>query len=138
MDEKYEPELDFGLLGDWSAFCEGSREFSPYHFSTILMGIFCGGLTADVNRFLREFTRSFPQPLFDNLARICGDAEPDRDVLPWVQRDLDEKRKLLDSSAESRNVLEVIDERRFVTTHDLGMLQEIERQALITQFCTRW
>jgi hypothetical protein len=124
MEEKYEPELDFGLLRDWSAFCEGSREFPTYHFSTILMGVFLDGLTPEVDRFLREFTKFFPS-LYENLARICGEAESDRDVLPWVQRDLDEKRKLLDSSTESRNVLKVIDERRFAFTHDLGVLQKI-------------
>jgi hypothetical protein len=90
------------------------------------MGVFLGGLTADVDRFLRDFTKSFPRPLYDSLVRICGDAEPDRDVLPWIQRDLDEKRKLLDSSAESHDVLKVIDERRYEFTHDYDMLQTIQ------------
>lgn len=131
MDEKYEPELDFNLLSDWCAFCEGSREFSDhYHFSTILMGVFLGGLTPEVNRFLQEFSKYFPQSLFDNLVRICGEAEPDRDVLPWVHRDLDEKRKLFDSSSESVDVLRVIDERRFTHTHDHDAFQEIKNLSI--------
>jgi hypothetical protein len=125
MDAKYEPELDFDRLRDWCAFCEGSREFSSDHFSTILMGVFLGGRTPEVIRFLQEFTKSFPSSLYDNLVRICGDPAPDRDVLPWVQRDLDEKRKLLDSLAEARDVLKVIDERRFAFTSDRDMLHEI-------------
>src|SRR5262249_8253571 len=123
-NEKYEPELDFDLLRDWCAFYEGSREFPDYHFSTILMGVFLGGLTPEVERFLREFARPFPPSLYDNLVRICGDAEQDRDVLPWVHRDLDEKRKLFDSSPRCRKAVEVIDERRFTLTHDHDLLHE--------------
>src|SRR5262245_47698542 len=125
MNQMYEPELNFDLLRDWCAFCEGSREFPDYHFSTILMGVFLGGLTPEVSRFLREFTKYFPQSLYDNLVRICDDPEPDRDVLPWVQRDLDEKRKLLTSSPEARSALEVIDGRRFAFTHDRSALLDI-------------
>lgn len=121
-----QPELDFDLLRDWCTFCEGSRDFSFDHFATILMGVFVGGHTPDVNRFLHEFAKYFPQSLFDNLVRICGDAVTDRSVLPWVQRDLDEKRKLVDVSSKARNVLKVIDERRFMITNDHGMLHEIK------------
>src|SRR4051812_16535560 len=85
-------ELDFVLLGDWNTFSEGSRQFDHYHFSTILMGVFLEGLTPEVDTFLREFSKQFPLPLYERLVRICGPAEPDRDILPWVQRDLDEKR----------------------------------------------
>jgi hypothetical protein len=125
MGEKNEPELDFDLLRDWCAFCEGSRKFSSDHFSTILMGVFLDGLTPEVDRFLREFTKCFPPPLYKNLVRICSTTVPDRDVLPWIRRDLDEKRKLFDSSAESRKVLKVIDKRRFAFTHDHEVLQEV-------------
>jgi hypothetical protein len=125
MREQYEPELDFDLLGDWCAFCEGSREFPDHHFSTILMGVFLGGLTPEVDRFLREFAKYFPRALYDNLVRICGDAEPDRDVVPWVERDLDEKRKLLTSSPEARRAVEVIDGRRFAVTHDHGAMLDV-------------
>lgn len=125
MNTRYEPELDLDLLCDWSAFCEGSREFPDYHFSTILMGAFLGGLTPEVDRFLREFTKTFPRSLYDNLVRICGDAEPDRDVLPWVNRDLDEKRKILIAHPESRQAVEVIDTRRFAFTHDHNAMLEI-------------
>jgi len=125
MGEQYEPELDFDLLRDWCAFCEGSREFPDYHFSTILMGVFLGGHTPEVDRFLGEFAKYFPQPLFDNLMRICDDREPDRDVLPWVQRDLDEKRKLLTSAPEARKALEVIDGRRFAFTDDHSAMLDI-------------
>jgi hypothetical protein len=122
MNAQYEPELDFDLLRDWCAFCEGVRVFSDDHFSTILMGVFLGGLTPEVDRFLREFAKSFPPSLYDNLVRICGGAEHDRDVLPWVHRDLDEKRKLLTSSPECRDALRVIDERRFTITQDHDLL----------------
>jgi len=125
MNERYEPELDFDLLRDWCAFCVGSREFPDYHFSTILMGVFLDGLTPEVERFLRDFAKYFPRPLLDNLTRICNDTALDRDVLPWVQRDLDEKRKILVASTEVRNVLKVIDERRFTFTHDRDVLHEV-------------
>ena len=87
--------MDFDLLREWCTFCEGSRAFPDDHFSTILMGVFLGGLTPEVDRFLREFAKYCPRPLYDNLVRICADPEPDRDVRPWVLRDLDEKRKLV-------------------------------------------
>jgi hypothetical protein len=97
MNDSYEPELDFDRLRDWCAFCDGSR----------------------------AFTKSFPPALYDNLVRVCGDAEPDRDVLPWVHRDLDEKRKLLASAPEARRAVEVIGGRRFAFTHDHGALLDI-------------
>ena len=125
MSERYKPELDFDLLRDWCAFCEGSREFPDYHLSTILMGVFLGGLTPEVDRFLREFSKYFPPALYVNLVRICGDALPDRDVLPWVRRDLDEKRKLFDSSTRFREVRKVIDGRRFIFTHERDVLLEV-------------
>jgi hypothetical protein len=125
MNEQYKPELDFNSLRDWCAFCEGSRGHSKDHFSTILMGVFLGGLTPEVDRFLEEFTKFFPRSLHDKLVRICGDALPDRDVLPWVQRDLDEKRKLFDTSTRFHKVLKVIDSRRFLVTHEYDVLREV-------------
>jgi hypothetical protein len=124
MNEEYKAELDFDQLRDWCAFCEDPQEF-PDDCSTILMGVFLEGLTPEVDRFLREFSKYFPPALYENLVRICGDALPDRDVLPWVQRDLDEKRKLFDSSTEFRNVLKVIDGRHFIVTHDHKCLYEV-------------
>ena len=125
MNTRYEPELDLDLLRDWCAYCEGSREFSEYHFSTILMGVFVGGITPEVDQFLREFTKYFPSPLYDSLVRIGGDTEMDRDVLTWINRDLDEKRKILISQPESRRAVEVIDERRFAFVHDQKAMLEI-------------
>lgn len=125
MNKKYEPELDFGLLRDWCAFCEGVGEFPDDHFSTILMEVFVGDLTPEVDRFLREFTQYFPHSLYDSLVRIGGGALPDREVLPWVQRDLDEKRKVLASRPKARKALKVIDGRRFAFTHDHGAMLEI-------------
>ncbi len=126
MAEAPKAELDSALLADWSAYCAGLREFDHFHFSTILMGVFLEGLTPEVDSFLREFGKHFPRPLYDRLARICGPAEPDRDVLPWVHRDLDEKRKLLDrSTGPFDDVKRVIDERRFVLLHDRRALHEI-------------
>lgn len=126
MAERYKAELDFALLSNWRAFCEGSRQFDNFHFSTILMGVFLEGLTTEVDTFLREFSKPFPGPLYDRLVRICGTAELDRDVLPWVHRDLDEKRKLLDrSNAPFDDLKRVIDERRCVLTHDDRMLHEV-------------
>lgn len=124
MAETYPPELDFDLLRDWCAFCEGTKEFSHYHFSTILMGVFLGGLTPEVERFLREFAKYFP-PLYDRLARICADTAPDHDVLPWVQNDLDEKRKLLAEATAAHDALRVIDERRFTFTDDLDAVHKV-------------
>jgi hypothetical protein len=125
MNEKHKAVLDFDLLRDWCAFCEGAREFPQYHCSTILMEVFLEGLTPEVDRFLREFSKYFPPALYESLVRICGPALPDLDVLPWVQQDLDEKRKLFDSSTRYREALEVIDGRRFVLTHDLDVLYEV-------------
>lgn len=125
MNENDESELDVNLLRDWCAFCEGSRGFPRHYFSTILMGVFLDGLTPEVDRFLREFTTCFPPALYENLVRICGGALSDRDVLPWVQRDLDEKRKLFDSSRRFRKVLKVIDGRGFIFTHDHDVLHEV-------------
>jgi hypothetical protein len=124
MNEKYKAELDFDQLRDWCAFCEGSREF-PDDCRTILMGVFLEGLTPEVDRFLREFSKYFPPGLYENLVRICGPALPDRDVLPWVQRDLDKMRKLFDSSSRYREVLKVIDGRHFIFTHDHDVLYEV-------------
>ena len=58
----------------------------------------CGrGLTPDVDEFLRKFTAPFPQSLYDNLIRIESERSSDRDILPWVRRDLIEKLKLFGS-----------------------------------------
>jgi hypothetical protein len=99
--EENQPELDLDLLGDWCAFCDGSRDFDRYHFSTILMGVFLGGLTPEVDSFLKRFAEPFAPPLYDNLIRIAEDRLLDQDVLPWVRRDLNEKLKLLEAYAES-------------------------------------
>ena len=118
-----EPELDFDLLRDWCDFCEGVRNYENHcHFSSLLMGVFVGDLTPEVERFLREFTKYFPQPLYDNLVRLCGVAEKDHEVLPWVQRDLDEKQKILAQCSGSQlprasQALEVVDGRRFTFTY---------------------
>jgi hypothetical protein len=83
------------------------------------MGVFLGGRTPEVERFLREFARPFPPSLTEHLLRLC-DPPPDHDVLPWVHRDLDEKRKLL---SDSPDAIRVIDERRIEVTGDYDVLQ---------------
>lgn len=124
---KSKAELDFVRLGDWCAYCDGSREFDDYHFSTILMGVFLEGLTPEVDAFLREFSKPFPRPLYDRLVRICGPAEPDCDILPWVKRDLDEMRKLLALQYTPwGNLTGVLDQGRTDVTHDRRLLHDIK------------
>ncbi|MGE3805825.1 MAG: hypothetical protein AB7K24_14210, partial [Gemmataceae bacterium] len=123
----YEPELDESLLADWCAFCEGSAQFDVHHFSTILKGVFLGGLTPEVERFLRFFSQTFPAILYTSLARICGDAQEDREVLPWIRSDLHQKVRLLDPEfrAERANIEQLLDNDRFTLTDDFSSLSDI-------------
>ncbi len=124
---EYEPELDEELLADWCAFCEGSADYDQYHFSTMLMGVFVADLTPEVDVFLHRFTNTFPPALYDNLARICDDALPDRDILPWIRRDLGHKLALLDadSNAERRNIERFLAKDNFTLTEDFSSLPDI-------------
>lgn len=125
-EDEYKPELDEALLADWCAFCEGSAEFDQYHFSTILMGVFVGDLTPEVDDFLRRFSRPFAPALYANLVRICGDALPDRDILPWIRRDLDQKLALLDPDSSERETIErFLATDNFTYTEDFSSLPDI-------------
>ena len=122
MNERSEPELDFDLLNDWCDLCDGSREFESHYFDTILMGAFLGGLTPEVDSFLKRFTKPFAPPLYNNLIRIAEEKTLDRDIVPWVKRDLDEKLKVLESyaetAAEARELVRLIRAENYSFMHN--------------------
>jgi hypothetical protein len=91
------------------------------------MGVFVGKLNPEVESFLSRFANKFPPALYDNLIRICGDPLPDRDLLPWIRRDLDQKLKLLDadSRTERQDIERFLANDDFTFMNDLGSLLDI-------------
>ncbi len=120
-EHEYAPDLDMALLADWCEFCEGTRAFDKSHFATILMGVFSAGLTPEVDDFLKRFTSTFPRELYDNLVRICEDPCPDRDLLPWIRRDLAQELMILleeDYPTEHANIQRLVEDGKFIFVDD--------------------
>lgn len=124
---EFEPELDLDLLEDWCDYCDGKSDFDESHFSTILMGVFVANLTPEVDAFLKRFASPFSQDLYVSLTRICEVGPADRELLPWIRRDITSKLALLDeeNQVERESIEWLLTNDRFRFTDDVSSLPEI-------------
>lgn len=139
MEHQWPPQLDFKLLNEWCAFCEGRQRFGIYHFATLLMEVFQTGMTPEVDEFTKTFAKYFPKGLYDNLCRYAGDT-PKGDAVPWARRELAEMRSMLErdsldgSSTQLRvtgipgsdDLVNLIDQCNMRITHDRRELVDIQ------------
>lgn len=120
--------MDPDEIADWCAFCEGKADFDIQHFSTFFMELFLKKPFDDDIRALHTVFRYIPDSkrALALMLRLGQRAEDkvDNEILALVQRDLQEKRKIIDAMSGPHALTGLIESDAYSITLDEAQFEK--------------